>query len=33
VAATFALFNTLLDMNRRLGLFTERPSIAHFCTL
>ena len=33
VASTFALFNTLLDMNRRLNLFSERPAIAHFCTL
>ena len=32
VASIFALFNTLLDMNRRLGLFSEHPSIAHFCT-
>jgi hypothetical protein len=33
VASIFALFNTLLDMNRRLGLFSQRPSIAHFCCL
>ncbi len=33
VASIFALFNTLLDMNRRLGLYTKRPSIAHFCCL
>lgn len=33
VASIFALFNTLLDMNRRLGLYSQRPSIAHFCCL
>lgn len=33
VASIFALFNTLLDMNRRLGLFSQRPSIAHFCCI
>src|SRR5262249_23645444 len=33
IASLFALFNTLLDMNRRLGLFSQRPSIAHFCCL
>lgn len=33
VSSIFALFNTLLDMNRRLGLFSKRPSIAHFCCL
>ena len=33
VASIFALFNLLLDMNKRLGLFTRRPSIAHYFCL
>jgi hypothetical protein len=30
LASIFALFNLLLEMNKRLGLFTQRPAIAHF---
>jgi len=33
VSSIFALFNLLLQMNRQLGLYAERPSIAHFCCL
>lgn len=33
VSSIFALFNLLLQMNRELGLFSERPNIAHFCCL
>lgn len=33
ISSIFALFNLLLEMNRRLGLFAERPSIAHFFCL
>jgi hypothetical protein len=32
VSSIFALFNMLLEMNRRLDLYTEKTSIAHsFC--
>jgi hypothetical protein len=30
VSSIFALFNMLLEMNRRLALYTEKPSIALF---
>lgn len=33
VSSIFALFNMLLEMNRRLGLYTQKPAIAHFCCL
>jgi hypothetical protein len=33
VASIFASFNLLLQMNRRLGLYTQHPRIAHFFTL
>lgn len=33
VSSIFALFNLLLQMNRELGLYCERPAIAHFCCL
>jgi hypothetical protein len=33
VSSIFALFNMLLEMNRRLGLYTEKTSIAHFFCL
>lgn len=33
VGCIFAVFNTLLRINRVLGLYAERPSIAHFCCL
>jgi len=33
ISSIFALFNLLLEMNRRRGLFTEKPSIAHFFCL
>lgn len=33
VASIFALFNLLLEMNKRLGLFTHKPAIAHFFCL
>jgi hypothetical protein len=33
LSSIFALFNLLLEMNRRLGLYTQKPSIAHFFCL
>ena len=32
-SSIFALFNFLLEMNRRLGLATQKPSIAHYFCL
>ena len=33
VSSIFALFNFLLEMNRRLGLAAKKPSIAHYFCL
>jgi hypothetical protein len=33
ISSIFALFNLLLEMNRRLGLYTNKPAIAHFFCL
>lgn len=33
VASIFALFNTLLELNRKLGIKTKHPAIAHFFTI
>lgn len=33
LASIFTLFNLLLEMNKRLGLFTQSSAIAHFFCL